>query len=90
MDIKGWAKTAAMAIGGGALGAVSASLMDPTRFNFKSGIGIEDELGIAAQGALTGLVGLFLASPKGREIVSAAQKAQGKPKQFGDGYDDGL
>lgn len=64
MTPKGWLKTCLMALGGGALGAVSATLMDPTKFNLRNGVG--DEVAIAIQGGVTGVVGLLMASPLGK------------------------
>lgn len=78
MDTRGWIKTVAMAVGGGALGAISATLLDPNKFNLRDGIG--DEAAIAIQGAITGLVGLFMGSPKGKQLLNAGAASQ-KPSE---------
>jgi hypothetical protein len=74
MHLKEWLKSAAVACGGGAVAAVSAIMMDPSKFNLSNGL--KDEFLIALQGALVGLGALFIRSPLGSSMVRALQDAK--------------
>lgn len=74
MHIREWLKSAAVAIGGGAAAALSAAVMDPTKFNLSNGL--KDETLIAIQGALVGLAALFIRSPLGTAMMTAMKPAE--------------
>lgn len=90
MHMKEWLKSAAVALGGGAAAALSAAVMDPTKFNLANGL--KDEFLIAMQGALVGLAALFVRSPLGTSLMAAAKEAKGLQEktdgQKGDGKPD--
>jgi hypothetical protein len=71
---KEWLKSAAVALLGGACAALSAAVMDPTKFNLANGI--KDELLIALQGAAVGLGALFIRSPLGSSLMKALADAR--------------
>jgi hypothetical protein len=74
MRLKEWLKSAAVAGGGGMAAALSAVMMDPTKFNLSNGL--KDEALIALQGALVGLAALFIRSPLGSSLVKALTEAK--------------
>lgn len=74
MTRKEWLKSAVVAAGGGAAAAGSAMIMDPTKFNLSNGI--KDEMLITLQGALVGLVALFIRSPLGSSLVTALKESK--------------
>jgi hypothetical protein len=74
MHWREWLKSALVAIGGGSTAAISAAMVDPTKFNLSNGI--KDEAIIAAQGALVGLAALFIRSPLGASLMSVVLKAR--------------
>jgi hypothetical protein len=74
MHLREWLKSAAVAVGGGASAALSAAIMDPTKFNLSNGL--KDEFLIALNGALVGLAALFIRSPLGSSLMHAMTEAQ--------------
>lgn len=74
MDLREWLKSAAVAVGGGACAAISAMLMDPTKFNLSNGL--KDEFLIALQGGLVGLGALLIRSPLGTSLMKALASAK--------------
>lgn len=74
MTTREWLKSAAVAVGGGACAAISAIIMDPTKFNLSNGL--KDEALIALQGAAVGLGALFVRSPLGSSMMNALREAQ--------------
>lgn len=74
MHTREWLKSAAVAMGGGACAAISAILMDPTKFNLANGL--KDEALIALQGAVVGLAALFIRSPLGSSLMATLRDAK--------------
>lgn len=74
-----WLKQAAVAAGGGAAAAISAAIMDPTKFNLSNGL--RDEAFIALQGAVVGLVALFIRSPLGSSLMASMKQSQQQAKE---------